>query len=140
MSAALPSAALAGTLAVLFDLDGTLIDSAPDLAGAANDLRQQHGLPPLPYAELRPMVGSGARGMVGKAFGVTPADDAFEGLKDAFLSRYEARSLQETAPFPFVPPLLDRLEADVDALARDPGSLRATITGGAGLIVGVTPR
>ena len=96
---------------MIFDLDGTLIDSAPDLAGAANDLRQQHGLPPLPYAELRPMVGSGARGMVGKAFGVTPADDAFEGLKDAFLSRYEARSLQETAPFPFVPPLLDRLEA-----------------------------
>ena len=42
---------------------------------------------------------------------MTPADDAFEGLKDAFLSRYEARSLQETAPFPFVPPLLDRLEA-----------------------------
>ena len=52
---------------LLFDLDGTLVDSAPDLAGAANDLRAQHGLPPLPYAALRPMVGTGARGMVGVA-------------------------------------------------------------------------
>ena len=49
---------------VLFDLDGTLVDSAPDLAGAANRLRADHGLEPLPLATLRPMVGSGARGMV----------------------------------------------------------------------------
>ena len=63
---------------LLFDLDGTLIDSAPDLAGAANDLRQVHGLPPLPYGALRPMVGAGARGMVGVAFGVAPGDERFE--------------------------------------------------------------
>ena len=48
--------------AVLFDLDGTLVDSAPDLAGTANDMRVQRGLPPLPYDSLRPHAGSGALG------------------------------------------------------------------------------
>lgn len=97
--------------AVLFDLDGTLIDSAPDLAGAANDLRAEHGMPPLPYAELRPMVGTGARGMVGAAFGVAPGDPRFEPLRDAFLARYEARMLQETAIFDAMRPVLQALEA-----------------------------
>ena len=68
---------------VLFDLDGTLIDSAPDLAGAANRLRADHGLEPLPLDSLRPMVGSGARGMVGVAFSVAPGDERFEALRDA---------------------------------------------------------
>ena len=58
--------------AVLFDLDGTLIDSAPDLAAAANEQREAHGLPAVPYEALRRMVGSGARGMVGVAFGLEP--------------------------------------------------------------------
>ena len=97
--------------AVLFDLDGTLIDSAPDLAGAANDLRAEHGLAPLPYAELRPMVGTGARGMVGAAFGVAPGDPRFEPLRDAFLARYEARMLQETALFDAMRPVLQALQA-----------------------------
>ena len=97
--------------AVLFDLDGTLIDSAPDLAGAANDLRAARGLPPLPYEALRPMVGAGARGMVGVAFGVTPQDERFPELREAFLARYEERMLQETAVFAAVERLLDRLEA-----------------------------
>lgn len=97
--------------AVLFDLDGTLIDSAPDLAGAANDLRAAHGLPPLPYAQLRPMVGSGARGMVGVAFGVAPGDARFDDLKDAFLARYAQRLLQETAVFEAMRPVLAALES-----------------------------
>ena len=50
--------------AVLFDLDGTLIDSAPDLAGACNDMRLERGLEPVPYVQLRAMVGSGARRIV----------------------------------------------------------------------------
>jgi N-acetyl-D-muramate 6-phosphate phosphatase len=95
--------------AVLFDLDGTLIDSAPDLAGAANDLRAAHGLPPLPYALLRPMVGSGARGMVGAAFGVGPGDDAFAALRDDFLARYAERLLQDTQVFEAMRPVLDAL-------------------------------
>jgi N-acetyl-D-muramate 6-phosphate phosphatase len=96
----------AGLKAVLFDLDGTLIDSAPDLAGAANDLRASHGLSPMAYADLRPLVGSGARGMVGAAFGVRPGDTRFEPLRDAFLDRYAQRILQETAPFAHIGPLL----------------------------------
>ena len=97
--------------AVLFDLDGTLVDSAPDLAGAANDLRAEHGLPPLPYESLRPMVGTGARGMVGVAFGRAPGDEGFEVLRDAFLARYEQRLLQETAVFAAMHAVLQRLEA-----------------------------
>ena len=96
---------------LLFDLDGTLVDSAPDLAGAANDLRQHHGLPPLPYAQLRPMVGSGARGMVGVAFGITPPDPRFEALRDAFLDGYARRLLQLTRVFDAMVPVLDRLDA-----------------------------
>jgi len=97
---------------VLFDLDGTLIDSAPDLAGAANRLRADHGLAPLPLEALRPMVGSGARGMVGVAFGVSPGELRFDALRDAFLAHYEAGLLQLTQPFDGVPALLSALEAE----------------------------
>ena len=96
---------------LLFDLDGTLVDSAPDLAGAANDLREMHGLPPLAYAALRPMVGSGARGMVGLAFGATPADERFAALRDAFLARYAERLLLQTQVFDQVQRVLDSLDA-----------------------------
>jgi len=96
---------------LLFDLDGTLIDSAPDLAGAANDLRAAHGLTPLPYEALRPMVGTGARGMVEVAFGVLPADARFAGLRDAFLDRYAERLLQSTDLFEAMKPVLDSLDA-----------------------------
>jgi phosphoglycolate phosphatase len=96
---------------LLFDLDGTLIDSAPDLAGAANDLRAEHGLDPLPHEALRPMVGSGARGMVGVAFGVLPGDARFADLRDAFLARYADRMLRSTQVFAAVQPVLDALDA-----------------------------
>jgi phosphoglycolate phosphatase len=98
--------------AVLFDLDGTLVDSAPDLAGAANDLRAVHGLAPLPFERLRPMVGAGARGMLGLAFGIAPGDERFEPLRDAFLTRYEQRLLLETTVFDAVRPVLARLERE----------------------------
>ncbi len=96
---------------LLFDLDGTLIDSAPDLAGAVNDLRALHDLPPLPTAELRPMVGSGARGMVGVAFGIGPEGAGYAALRDAFLAAYSARLLRLTRVFDAVAPLLDRLDS-----------------------------
>ena len=96
---------------LLFDLDGTLVDSAPDLAGAANDLRQAHGLPPLPFETLRPMVGTGARGMVGVAFGVAPGHPSFDVLRDAFLARYAERLLQDTRVFEAMLPVLDALDA-----------------------------
>jgi N-acetyl-D-muramate 6-phosphate phosphatase len=95
--------------AVLFDLDGTLIDSAPDLAGAANDMRLARDLAPLPYEALRPMVGSGARGMVGRTFGVAPGDAEFDDLRDEFLQRYETRMTRDTRVFDAVAPLLEAL-------------------------------
>ncbi|MDH5708690.1 MAG: phosphoglycolate phosphatase, partial [Hylemonella sp.] len=58
----------AGIDAVLFDLDGTLIDSAPDLGAAADRMRLARGLPSLPFEQYRPMAGAGARGMLGVAF------------------------------------------------------------------------
>ena len=96
--------------AVLFDLDGTLIDSAPDLAGAANELREAHGLPALPYESFRPMVGSGARGMIGVAFDLGPQHERFAGLRDDFLRRYELRMTRQTRIFEAVLPVLDALE------------------------------
>jgi N-acetyl-D-muramate 6-phosphate phosphatase len=102
-------AARGRTRAVLFDLDGTLIDSAPDLAGAANDMRVARGLAPYPLAHFRPMVGSGARGMVGRAFEVAPPDPQFAALRDEFLQRYEARMTQQTHVFPAMLPLLEAL-------------------------------
>lgn len=84
---------------VLFDLDGTVIDSAPDLAGAANELRAVHGMSPLPFERLRAMVGAGARGMIGVAFDVGPSDDRFEALRVDFLRLYEQRMTRETRLF-----------------------------------------
>ena len=102
----------AATRLVLFDLDGTLIDSAPDLAAAANAMRMARDMAPLPLAALRPMVGSGARGMVGTAFGVGPGDERFDDLRREFLDRYEAALLNQTAIFAGMLPVLDRLDAD----------------------------
>lgn len=96
--------------AVLFDLDGTLIDSAPDLAGACNEMRVERGLEPMPYEALRRMVGSGARGMVGAAFGLAPEDSGYLALRDEFLARYEARMTRETRVFAAMEPVLRRLE------------------------------
>ena len=97
--------------AVLFDLDGTLVDSAPDLAGAGNEMRLHRGLPALPFERYRPMVGSGARGMVGVALQVTPEDGTFAALRDEFLERYEARLTRESRVFGEMLPVLAALEA-----------------------------
>lgn len=96
--------------AVLFDLDGTLVDSAPDLAGTANDMRGQRGLHPLRYGDLRAMAGSGARGMLALAFGIAPGQAGYELLRDEFHNLYEKRMLQQTALFAAVLPVLGGLE------------------------------
>ncbi|NMM36514.1 MAG: HAD-IA family hydrolase [Glaciimonas sp.] len=76
--------------AILFDLDGTLADTAPDLAAAVNLLRTAQGLMPTPYESLRPTASSGARGLIGAAFGLQPEDDGYENLRIAFLNNYAA--------------------------------------------------
>lgn len=101
----------AGIAAVLFDLDGTLIDSAPDLAGAANALLAAQGRPLLAFEALRPHAGSGARGMLKAAFGLVPGDTRYDELRDAFLVHYEGRMLQQTTLYPAVLPVLAALDA-----------------------------
>lgn len=97
--------------AVLFDLDGTLADSAPGLADAVNDMRLARGLSPLPLSALRPAVGSGARGMIGTAFGLVAGEPGYDALRDEFLTRYESRLLEKTRLFDEVQALLAALEA-----------------------------
>lgn len=74
---------------VFFDLDGTLADTAPDLAAAANKLRTDRQLPPLPLEILRPATSAGARGLIQIAFGLTPEDPDFDELKNEFFINYK---------------------------------------------------
>ena len=97
--------------AVLFDLDGTLIDSAPDLAGTLNDMRAARGLPPWPVEALRHLCGSGARGMLGEGLQIKPVDPGYAALRDEFLNLYEQRMLRLTQLFEPVAALLDGLRA-----------------------------
>ena len=85
--------------AVLFDLDGTLIDSAPDLGAAADKMRVERGLPSLPLDTYRPMAGAGARGMLGIAFGMTPEHPDFMALREEFFVNYENAMTERTRIF-----------------------------------------
>lgn len=85
--------------AVLFDLDGTLIDSAPDLGAAADKMRTDRGLTSLPLEHYRHMAGAGARGMIGIAFGITPEHPDFEAMKEEFFVNYENCMTERTQIF-----------------------------------------
>ncbi|HWL73914.1 MAG TPA: phosphoglycolate phosphatase [Burkholderiaceae bacterium] len=95
---------------VLLDLDGTLADTAPDLAAAVNKMRIARGMEALPIAELRPFVSHGARGMVGRAFNVTPDDARYNELRQEFLREYETALCVESALFPGMNDTLLKLE------------------------------
>jgi len=97
--------------AVFFDLDGTLIDSAPDLGAAADKMRVDRGLPSLPLAHYRPLAGAGARGMIGVAFGLTPEHADFSALREEFFANYEQCMTQRTYAFDGVPELIAHLVA-----------------------------
>lgn len=99
-----------GPLAVLFDLDGTLVDSAPDLAAAANAMLALRGLAPVPYEELRPRAGSGARGMLFRTFGRTPADADYAALRDEFHDLYEQCMLERVRAFDGIQAVLAHLQ------------------------------
>lgn len=98
------------TTAVLFDLDGTLCDTAADLAAPANAMRVARGMEPLPLSELRPHASTGARGLIGRALGIDREHPEFESLKAEFLSAYERDMVVHTCLFPGMEDLLERLE------------------------------
>jgi phosphoglycolate phosphatase len=101
--------AFARVQAVLFDLDGTLIDSAPDLGAAVDKMRTDRGLPPLSLECYRPLAGAGARGLLGQAFGIGPDNAEFALLREEFFSNYEACMTTRTQPFAGVAQLLEQL-------------------------------
>jgi len=95
--------------AVLFDLDGTLIDSAPDLAAAADRLRLDRGLPELGLSLYRPHTGTGARGMLKIAFQMEPEHPEFIDLREEFFKNYERNLVVNTRPFDGVKELIESL-------------------------------
>ena len=101
----------AGLRAVLFDLDGTLADTAPDLAAAANAMRLARALAPLPLSLLRPVASHGARGLLRIALERTPEDSDYEALRVEFLTRYEHALDVHTRLFDGMTNVLDALEA-----------------------------
>ena len=105
------SGMFANVQAVLFDLDGTLIDSAPDLGAAADKMRVDRGMPSLSAASYRPMAGAGARGMIDVAFGLTPEHADFAALREEFFSNYEQCLTQSTYAFDGVQELIAYLVA-----------------------------
>lgn len=97
---------------VLFDLDGTLADTAPDLAGAVNRMLAARGREPVALDALRPVASHGARGLLGRAFGVAPTDADYEALRQEFFREYEAALCEASSLFPAMDETLAALEDD----------------------------
>jgi 2-phosphoglycolate phosphatase len=95
--------------AVLFDLDGTVADTAPDLGYAVNCMRQTRGLPPLPASATRPVASMGARGLLNVAFGMDPEHPDYGAMREEFLRLYERHICRETRLFPGMYELLEAL-------------------------------
>lgn len=107
----MPTEAVATAPAVvLFDLDGTLADTAPDLAGAVNGCLVARGRAALPLDQLRPWASHGARGLLHRAFGLAPGDAEYEALRVEFVRRYEEGLCVHTTLFDGVQALLARIE------------------------------
>jgi phosphoglycolate phosphatase len=97
--------------AVLFDLDGTLADTAPDLAAALNRVRVDRGLAPVPAARLRSSSSAGARGLIGTGMGIAPDHPDYGALRDAFLGHYESALCVDTTLFADVDAMLGAIES-----------------------------
>lgn len=95
--------------AVLFDLDGTLFDTAPDFVVVLNRLREQEKLPPLADATIRQVVSNGARAMVHLGFGVDEGEPGFDDLRQRLLDLYLVHLAKHTVPFPGIEQLLNQL-------------------------------
>ena len=96
--------------AVLFDLDGTLVDTAPDLGRALNRVRAAHCMAPVPLTVTRPYTSSGARGLLKVGFDVDPGDERYDALRLQFLDFYAAGICIDTRLFEGVAQLLEQLD------------------------------
>lgn len=100
-----------GLEAVLFDLDGTLADTAPDMARTVNLMRERRGLAPVPPEQVRPHVSRGARGMILSAFGIGTDHPDYASMREEFLELYVDNLCIGTRLFPGMEALLDALES-----------------------------
>ncbi len=98
--------------AVLFDLDGTLVDTAPDLGYALNLQRAQHGLAPLPDSVIRPYASHGSRGLLEIGFALKPDDANFNVMRDEYLACYDQVLTRQPQLFDGMSALLTSLEAN----------------------------
>ena len=96
--------------AVLFDLDGTLADTAHDLGHALNRQRIARGLSALPIALIRTEASAGARGLLGLGFSIKPGDSGYDAMRAEFLDFYAEHLCRETNLFPGIAELLDQLD------------------------------
>ncbi|MEM9102572.1 MAG: phosphoglycolate phosphatase [Pseudomonadota bacterium] len=96
--------------AVFFDLDGTLIDTAPDMANALNTLLKTEGHQPIAFERLRPLVSHGARGLLGEGFNIASEHPDYSRLRQSFLDIYEENLFVDTRLFEHIEKLLDQLE------------------------------
>lgn len=96
---------------ILFDLDGTLADTAPDLGLALNMQRERHGLPPLPQEAIRPYASHGSRGLLSVGFGLLPEDATFSSMRDEYLALYDEVFTSSPRLFDGMAPLLESLES-----------------------------
>ncbi len=98
------------TKAILFDLDGTFADTAPDLAAALNHTRATRGLPPMPLSEIRPQASHGTRGLFKIGFNIEPGHPDFDPLREIFLDYYARNICVHTRLFGDTAKLVQELE------------------------------
>ena len=103
------SISLPAPRALLFDLDGTLADTAPDLAAAVNKMRSDRGLEHTPFEVLRPLASAGARGLIGAAFSIGPGHADYDDMRQEFLDNYAAAIANHTTLFDGIVSLLDEI-------------------------------
>ncbi|MDX1656003.1 MAG: HAD-IA family hydrolase [Candidatus Competibacteraceae bacterium] len=121
---------------LLFDLDGTLLDTAGDMGRSLNQLRREQDLPPLPLATIRPWVSQGSAGMLKVGFDLQPDQPAFETLRQRFLELYAGDLCRDTVLFPQMARVLEHLEAQKlpwGVVTNKPGWLTDPLLGQLGL-------
>ncbi len=133
---------------MLFDLDGTLLDTAVDLADALNAVLQANGARPLPFEFIRPVVSHGGNALIELGFGLKPGEDGFEPLREQLLAYYSSHIARRTRLFPGMEAVLDYIESNGlqwGVVTNKPGWLTAPLlealqlsTRAAGVVCGDT--